>query len=109
MIIWIDAQLSPAIAAWIKIHFAVDSIAVRDLGLREAADREIFAAAKVANAIVMTKDSDFVKLLDRYGPPPQIIWLTCGNTCNERLQEILTQTFQALKADVIYPLPEKAA
>lgn len=76
------------------MHFSVDSIAVRDLGLREATDREIFAAAKDANTIVMTKDSDFVQLLDRYGSPPQIIWLTCGNTSNERLQEILTQTLQ---------------
>ena len=30
MIIWIDAQLSPAIAAWISSHFAVDAVAVRD-------------------------------------------------------------------------------
>jgi len=34
--IWIDAQLSPAIAAWITSHFAVTAVAVRDLGLREA-------------------------------------------------------------------------
>lgn len=24
-----------------------------------------------------------------HGPPPPIIWLTCGNTSNVRLQEIL--------------------
>ncbi len=38
----------------------------------------------------MTKDSDFVDLVDRLGAPPQIIWLTCGNTSNVRLQEILS-------------------
>jgi predicted nuclease of predicted toxin-antitoxin system len=37
----------------------------------------------------MTKDSDFVDLVERLGPPPQIIWLTCGNTSNLRLREIL--------------------
>ncbi|QQE65212.1 hypothetical protein GFS31_18980 [Leptolyngbya sp. BL0902] len=37
----------------------------------------------------MTKDRDFVDLVDRLGPPPQIIWLTCGNTSNARLREIL--------------------
>jgi predicted nuclease of predicted toxin-antitoxin system len=37
----------------------------------------------------MTKDSDFLFLLDRFGVPPQIIWLTCGNTSNARLKEIL--------------------
>lgn len=38
----------------------------------------------------MTKDSDFVDLVDRLGSPPQIIWLTCGNTSNARLREILS-------------------
>ena len=38
----------------------------------------------------MTKDSDFVDLVDHLGEPPQIIWLTCGNTSNAQLREILT-------------------
>ncbi|MBD2066372.1 hypothetical protein H6F93_02325 [Leptolyngbya sp. FACHB-671] len=38
------------------------------------------------------KDSDFVDLVDRFGSPPQIIWLTCGNTSNARLREILSTT-----------------
>jgi predicted nuclease of predicted toxin-antitoxin system len=40
----------------------------------------------------MTKDRDFVELVERYGSPPQVIWLTCGNTSNARLKEILTAT-----------------
>jgi predicted nuclease of predicted toxin-antitoxin system len=92
MMIWIDAQMSPAIAAWISSHFAVNAIAVRDLGMRDAADQEIFFAAKRENVVVMTKDSDFVLLLDRVGPPPQIIWVRCGNTSNARLKEILAGT-----------------
>jgi predicted nuclease of predicted toxin-antitoxin system len=40
----------------------------------------------------MTKDSDFVSLLERFGPPPQVLWVTCGNTSNLRLKEILTST-----------------
>lgn len=89
MKLWIDAQLSPAIADWIGSAFGFDAKAVRDLGLRDAEDGEIFAAASTADACVITKDRDFVQLLDRFGPPPQIIWLTCGNTSNSRLKEIL--------------------
>ena len=40
----------------------------------------------------MTKDSDFVDLVARFGTPLQIIWLTCGNTSKARLQEILSAT-----------------
>lgn len=92
MTLWIDAHLSPAIATWITDTLGVEAIALRDLGLREAEDSEIFAAAKAAGAIVMTKDSDFVDLVERLGPPPKIIWLTCGNTSNARLREILSAT-----------------
>ena len=90
MKIWVDAQLSPSIATWIGINFPVECFAVRDLGLRDAEDREIFFRAKEVGAVVLTKDSDFVFLLDRFGPPPQIIWLTSGNTSNQRLREILS-------------------
>jgi predicted nuclease of predicted toxin-antitoxin system len=91
MVIWIDAQLSPAIAPWLAGNFSLSASALRDLGLRDAADRAIFAAARNATAVVMTKDSDFVKLLEELGPPPQVIWLTCGNTSNARLKQILTR------------------
>jgi predicted nuclease of predicted toxin-antitoxin system len=37
----------------------------------------------------MTKDSDFVRLLEELGPPPQVVWLTCGNTSNARLKQIM--------------------
>jgi predicted nuclease of predicted toxin-antitoxin system len=92
MTIWIDAQMSPAIAAWISSNFAVKAVAIRDLGLRDATDKEIFKAAKREDAIVMTKDSDFILLLDKFGSPPQVIWVTCGNTSNARLKEILSST-----------------
>ncbi len=42
---------------------------MRDLGLRDAKDTEIFQAARQAGAVVMTKDSDFAMLLERFGPP----------------------------------------
>jgi len=40
----------------------------------------------------MSKDSDFLNLLDRHGPPPKVIWVTCGNTSNQRMRTILRQT-----------------
>ena len=89
MVIWVDAQLSPAIAAWLTGTFALNAHAVRDLGLREATDRTIFLAARNESVVVMTKDSDFVRLLMELGPPPQVIWLTCGNTSNAHLKQIL--------------------
>lgn len=68
------------------------------IALRDAEDLEIFEAAKTQGVIVLTKDSDFVDLANRFGAPPQIIWLTCGNTSNARLKQILNAALlEALK------------
>lgn len=44
---------------------------------------------------VITKDSDFVALVERLGPPPQIVWLTIGNTSNAALRELFAKTWPA--------------
>jgi predicted nuclease of predicted toxin-antitoxin system len=87
--IWIDAHLSPAISTWITSTLGISALALRDIGLRDAEDTEIFEAAKSQGIIFMTKDSDFIDLVNRFGQPPQIILLTCGNTSNDRLKQIL--------------------
>lgn len=92
MKIWLDAQLPPGLARWLIDTFGVEAIALRDLGLRDVQDMEIFEAARAENAAVMTKDSDFIDLVCRLGSPPQILWLTCGNVTNRNLQELLTAT-----------------
>jgi predicted nuclease of predicted toxin-antitoxin system len=52
-----------------------------------------FLIEQSINAVVVTKDSDFVELVHRLGAPPQVVWLTCGNVINTHLQSILTATF----------------
>ena len=97
MILWIDAQLSPNLAPWIIESFGIETEAVRDIGLHNARDLEIFLAARDAGAVVVTKDSDFIYLIERRGPPPQVIWLTCGNSSNYYLRGLLERTLpQAL-------------
>ena len=96
MTIWIDAHPSPAIATWITKTFNIPAFALRDLNLRDAEDTEIFKAAKAQEVIFITKDSDFVDLVNRLGSPPQILWLTCGNTSNAQLQKIQKTICKAL-------------
>jgi predicted nuclease of predicted toxin-antitoxin system len=91
--VWIDAQLSPALAPWLESSFGVEARAVSTLGLRDAKDREIFFAARTAEAVILTKDSDFVRLLEEHGPPPSILWITAGNTSNSRMKELLQSSW----------------
>jgi predicted nuclease of predicted toxin-antitoxin system len=91
--IWLDAQLSPSLAVWLSRRFKLEATAIRDVGLRNAADREIFDAARKADVVVVTKDRDFVDLLEKYGPPPKVLWVTCGNTSNARMRSVLAKEF----------------
>jgi predicted nuclease of predicted toxin-antitoxin system len=92
MKIWVDAQLPATLANWLFIAFGLEAAALRDLSLRDAQDMEIFEAARAENAVIMTKDSDFIDLVCRLGVPPQILWLTCGNVTNRNLRQLLTAT-----------------
>lgn len=90
--IWLDAHLSPALARWLTEEFGQPAAHLRQLGLRHAEDQEIFAAARKEGVVLMTKDADFVDRVRRLGPPPAILWRTCGNTSNDALQALLGTT-----------------
>ncbi len=105
MTIWLDANLSPAVAPWITTTFGVACVSARDLGLRDALDTPIFAAARAASAVVMTKDSDFADMVTRLGPPPQVLWLRCGNTSNVALRDLLARELPSALADIISGVP----
>jgi predicted nuclease of predicted toxin-antitoxin system len=97
-VIWVDAQLSPALAPWIEATFGVEARSVGWLGLRHATDAQIFQAARDADAVVLTKDADFMRLLTLHGPPPRVVWLTFGNTTNSHVRAVLMRTFPAALA-----------
>ena len=93
MKLWLDAQLPPALARWINEQsIGLEAIPVRNIGLRDASDHDIFFKARLAGALVMTKDRDFVQLLGTQGPPPKVIWLRLGNSSNAALQAVLSTT-----------------
>lgn len=90
---WVDAQLPPALAKWLSETYGVEALSLRDLGLRDAADGEIFESARQEGIVVISKDSDFVDLVSRHGMPPQLLWVTCGNVTNKELQRVFGKTF----------------
>ena len=92
---WVDAQLPPQLADWLVTKFHIEAKSLRDLGLRDAADFEIFQQARHPGVILISKDSDFVDLVSRFGQPPQLLWVTCGNVTNRRLQTVFASAGQA--------------
>jgi len=86
--IWLDAQLSPVLANWIRSTFNVQCFPVRDIGPMDLYDETLFLKARGTADIIITKDVDLVHILKRLGPPPRIIWLRMGNTSNARLKAV---------------------
>lgn len=84
----LDAHLPPTLALWVTAQTGIACFSLSYLGLKYASDETIFAEARSRKAVVITKDIDFLELQQRLGTPPKVIWLTCGNTSRERLQQI---------------------
>jgi predicted nuclease of predicted toxin-antitoxin system len=92
---WLDAHLRPDLADWIGSRFNVIAKSLREIDLNEAKDPVIFdAARRFGKIVVVTKDEDFVELVERFGPPPQVLWLTVGNLTTIELQLVLVQAFE---------------
>ena len=98
MTIWLDAHLPPKLALWFEYRFGIKAVALRDIGLRDATDMNIFERAKAENAVIMSKDRDFMELYFRFGAPPKIIILNCGNLTNKYLQEFLSDKIEKIIA-----------
>jgi predicted nuclease of predicted toxin-antitoxin system len=72
----VDAQLPPVLAAWLRAR-GHEAVAVRDIGLREADDKSIWSYAQSGNAIIVTKDEDFV-LVATAAPAVRVLWVRLG-------------------------------
>ncbi len=95
---WLNANLAPRIANWLCQEFKIDCVALLDMKEESLSDEAIFERARKVNAIVITKDFDFVNLVTSRGAPPQVLILSVGNCTNKELIEILRKNFgEALK------------
>lgn len=83
----IDAQLPPALAAWLQ-RTGHEAIHVRDVGLREADDAAIWNYAVQNGTVIVTKDEDFVarSVHTAESTPPVVVWLRVGNATNRALE-----------------------
>ena len=73
-----DANLSPALIGRLRVEYP-DSVHVRDVGLRNRSDAEIWEYAKGNGFVIASKDTDFRERSFVEGSPPKVIWLDVGN------------------------------
>ena len=82
-----DQNLSPRLSRLLADIYP-ESIHVRDVGLRDSADLEIWQYAKQNGLALVSKDSDFQQWSLLYGAPPKFIWLRVGNCTSARIESL---------------------
>jgi predicted nuclease of predicted toxin-antitoxin system len=74
----IDAQLPPALARHLD-SLGHEARHVADFGMESARDREIWARASAMNAVLVSKDEDFVTMRALRSDGPPVLWVRIGN------------------------------
>ncbi len=80
------------------IDLLPESKQVRELGLENSTDSEIFDYARRNGFAIITFDSDFFDLSIIKGSPPKIIWIRTGNTTTNNLENILRGKYDLIKS-----------
>ena len=83
-----DQNISFRIISKIEANFP-NSKQVRQLGIENYSDIEIWKYAKENKFTIVTFDADFFDLSNFKGFPPKIIWLRFGNTKTDFLADLL--------------------
>lgn len=80
----VDAQLPPLLARYLaESGHAAEHVA--DKGLSAASDRAIWNYASANDAVLITKDEDFITMRAFNANGPAVIWLRLGNTTRREL------------------------
>lgn len=83
-----DQNLSPRLTRLLADIY-VDSVHVREVGLRDADDLSIWNYAKRHGYAIVSKDSDSQQRSLLHGSPPKFIWLRVGNCTTRRIEGLL--------------------
>jgi predicted nuclease of predicted toxin-antitoxin system len=72
------------------------SSSVKNEGLLNASDKQIYDFARLHNFIIVTQDADFHDLNIILGFPPKIIWIRRGNLKTVEIADILSYHYDKL-------------
>lgn len=95
MFFLVDANLPPWLAKRFSDRGHQDEHAIDELGA-STPDRALLERARNHDGVIVTKDRDFIELIDE--PPPYVLWIRGGNASNRKLHKLFEQNFDAAVA-----------
>jgi predicted nuclease of predicted toxin-antitoxin system len=91
-----DQNISFRIISKLKSVFP-DSVQVREIGLENSTDKEIWSYAKRNEYVIVTFDSDFYDFSLVWGSPPKIVLIKSHNQTTNYIAEILIDQEQTIR------------
>jgi predicted nuclease of predicted toxin-antitoxin system len=70
---------------------------VRNVGLKEAPDTEVWNFARDNGYAIVSKDSDFYQRSLLLGFPPKVVWLRLGNCSTHTVEQLLRKHLEDVK------------
>ena len=103
MLFLVDAQLPVSLAEWFRSK-GVEATHVAELGMRYASDWQIWRYAEqnaAKGCAIVTKDEDFVFLIDNTAIDRRVVWVRIGNCSNRDLLVAFESAWPALEAGLL--------
>ncbi|MBN1344858.1 MAG: DUF5615 family PIN-like protein [Phycisphaerae bacterium] len=97
-----DQNLSHRLCKMLVEEFP-SSAHVRDFGMGQACDLEIWEFAKANSYTIVSKDSDFHQRSFLLGHPPKVVWVRLGNAGTDKIAETLRRHVQDLLSFEVDP------
>jgi predicted nuclease of predicted toxin-antitoxin system len=92
-----DENLSHKLSSKLADLFP-DSVHVRDIGLKSAADPVIWDYAKGYDFIIVSKDEDLHQRSFVFGYPPKVVWIRLGNCSTGQIEDLIRKEFSLIKS-----------
>ena len=86
----IDNNISPKLVTRLSAYFP-NMAHVVDFGLDDVNDYIVWSFALNNNYTILTKDTDFVAILNMRGFPPKVVRLNCGNVTTREIEAIMVR------------------
>jgi predicted nuclease of predicted toxin-antitoxin system len=98
----VDAQLPPQLADWLrsKGHDASHALAVLGEGQSDAS-----IVSYASEGVIVSKDGDFLGLLEGKPDAPRLLWIRCGNTRNSALFALLEANWTRVESELLAGAP----
>lgn len=73
------------------------SVHVRNVGLRDSQDADIWKFARANDFTIVSKDSDFHERSFYFGFPPKVIWLRVGNCPTAEIETLMRINLEIIR------------